>query len=524
MKRTPLSLALVAVLALGAQAQAQSKPPQGAAAGDKRQAPAPRDAALFAAVGGPLMDTPEVVRPDLQRFYALRGYDRAWTRDAQAAFVNALADAQRHGLDAKDFLSPDANLRDPVARELALTTAALSYARALALGRVDPTEMEGLWELKRNAVDAPLGLDQALKSGDFGGWFAALAPNDRGYTGLSTAYLHYLDLVARGGWPAFAPGAPIKPGDTDEVRVPALVQRLMIEGDLEQPVEGAVYDPVLAEAVKKFQARHGLAADGVIGRDTQTALATTAQDRARQIALNLERRRWLPRQLAPERIEVNTAAAIMVYWRDGQPVDARRVVVGTSKNQTPSLEKPFNSLVANPPWYVPAGIAAKEILPKGPEYLAKENMYVTADGRVIQRAGPGAALGLVKFELQDSYAIYLHDTPSKSTFNLAKRHKSHGCVRVHDAIEFARLLLSVDPLAAQKFEEQLASGETKRVELSRSIPVRLLYWTAFVNGQGQVAFREDVYGRDMKLAQALGLDVKLPGASAEDAVATDVGP
>ncbi|HYF22332.1 MAG TPA: L,D-transpeptidase family protein [Caulobacteraceae bacterium] len=520
MKRTPLSLALLAVLALGAQAHAQATKPA-----DKRQAPAAaqKDPAFFAAVTGPLMDTPEAVRPDLQRFYALRGYERVWTKDAQGAFARALADAQRHGLDARDFLDPQADLKDPVARELALTTAALSYARALALGRVDPTEMEGLWELKRNAVDAPLGLDQALKTGDFGGWFAGLAPSDRGYTGLSTAYLHYLDLVARGGWPAFAPGAPMKPGDTD-ARVPALVQRLMIEGDLEQPVEGEIYDTVLAEAVKKFQARHGLAADGVIGRDTQTALATTAQDRARQIALNLERRRWLPRQLAPERIEVNTAAAIMVYWRDGQPVDARRVVVGTSKNQTPSLEKPFNSLVANPPWYVPAGIAAKEILPKGPEYLAKENMYVTADGRVIQRAGPGAALGLVKFELQDSYAIYLHDTPSKSTFNLAKRHKSHGCVRVHDAIEFARLLLSVDPLAAQKFEEQLASGETKRVELSRSIPVRLLYWTAFVNGQGQVAFREDVYGRDMKLAQALGLDVKLPGASAEDAVADDVGP
>ncbi|MDO9610118.1 MAG: L,D-transpeptidase family protein, partial [Brevundimonas sp.] len=222
-----------------------------------------------------------------------------------------------------------------------------------------------------------------------------------------------------------------------------------------------------------------------------------------------ERRRWLKREVAPERIEVNTAAAIMVYWKDGKPVHSNRVVCGSPANQTPSLEKQFASVVANPPWYVPASIARNEILPKGPGYLAANNMYIS-NGMVIQRAGPTAALGYVKFELRDSYAIFLHDTPTKSAFNLAMRQRSHGCVRVQNAVEFARLLLSPDPVKLAEFDTAQDTRETTRVTTGREISVRLLYWTAFVDGQGRVAFREDIYGRDDKLAQALGIAVSLP--------------
>ncbi|MBE0455481.1 MAG: L,D-transpeptidase family protein, partial [Roseovarius sp.] len=257
----------------------------------------------------------------------------------------------------------------------------------------------------------------------------------------------------------------------------------------------------------------------------QRSLSATAETRARQIALNLERRRWLKRDVAPERIEVNTAAAIMVYWKDGKPVHSNRVVVGSADNQTPSLEKPFASVVANPPWYVPAGIARREILPKGPGYLAANDMYVQ-NGTVIQRAGPRSALGYVKFELRDSYAIFLHDTPSKGAFNLSMRQRSHGCVRVQDAVEFARLLLSPDPTKLNQFDAAQDSRETTRVTTGREISVRLLYWTAFVDGQGRVAFREDGYGRDDKLAQALGIAVNLPKPIDDGGRrdASDVGP
>ena len=188
-------------------------------------------------------------------------------------------------------------------------------------------------------------------------------------------------LMADGGWPAFAQGATIEPGMSDR-RVPALIARLTAEGDLTQEAgarlkaQGLVYGSELQNAVKGFQARHGLGADGRIGAGTQRSLSASAQDRARQIALNLERRRWLKREVAPERIEVNTAAAIMVYWKDGKPVHSNRVIVGTPANQTPSLEKPFASVVANPPWTVPMGIARREILPKGVSFdaLAQEKI------------------------------------------------------------------------------------------------------------------------------------------------------
>ncbi|MBW8303329.1 MAG: L,D-transpeptidase family protein, partial [Brevundimonas sp.] len=288
---------------------------------------------------------------------------------------------------------------------------------------------------------------------------------------------------------------------------------------------GDFYGPELEEAVKGFQIRHGLASDGRIGAGTQRSLSASSEDRARQIALNLERRRWLKRDLAPERIEVNTAAAIMVYWKDGKPVHSNRVVCGSPANQTPSLEKQFASVVANPPWYVPASIARNEILPKGPGYLAANNMYIS-NGSVIQRAGPTAALGYVKFELRDSYAIFLHDTPTKSAFNLAMRQRSHGCVRVQDAVEFARLLLSPDPMLLAEFDEAQDTRDTKRIQTGREITVRLLYWTAFVDGQGRVAFREDVYGRDDKLAAALGIAASLPmvGDDGRGRDADDVGP
>src|SRR5690606_3144163 len=265
----------------------------------------------------------------------------------------------------------------------------------------------------------------------------------------SAGYAHYRRIARQGGWPAFRQGATIEPGTSDP-RIPALAARLAAEGDLnaaaaERLKGNLAYGPELQQAVRSFQTRHGLGVDGRVGPATQRSLSATAEDRARQIALNLERRRWLKRELNPERIEVNTAAAIMVYWKDGKPVHSNRVIVGTAANQTPSLEKPFASVVANPPWYVPASIARNEILPRGAAYMRSQNMYVNADGWVVQRAGPKSSLGNVEFELQDSYAIFLHDTPAHRAFHLSGRQRSHGCVRVQDAIGFARLLLSPDP-------------------------------------------------------------------------------
>ena len=490
----------------------------------------PGAVAFYDAFNDQLAALPAAAQPDVRAFYELNGWRPVWTPERLRALQAAAARAERHGLSPADFFDFQALAAGRGAAEIRTTAAALDYARVLSEGRVRPETVEDLWEMQKNRVNLPVGLNDSLAQNKLVDWFEALAPTDIGYSNLSAGYVRYRRLINEGGWPAFRQGPTIEPGSSD-ARIPALIQRLVAEGDL-PAAEGArlralgiVYGSELQEAVRGFQTRHGLGADSRIGPSTQRSLSASAEDRARQIALNLERRRWLKREVAPERIEVNTAAAIMVYWKDGKPVHSNRVVVGTPQNQTPSLEKPFASVVANPPWYVPAGIARNEILPRGPGYLRANNMFVTESGTVVQRAGPTAALGYVKFELRDSYAIFLHDTPSKAAFNNAYRHRSHGCVRVQGAVDFARILLSPDPMKLAEFDAAQESRKTERIQTGREISVRLLYWTAFVDGQGRVAFREDVYSRDEKLAQALGIAVSLPRPVDDGRTdANDVGP
>lgn len=501
--------------AMGFAAQAQTRDP-GAVA-------------FYDGFNDQLARLPATIQPDVRAFYELNGWRPVWTPERLRTLQAAAGRAERHGLSQGDYFDFEALASLPDSAEMRTTAAALGYGRVLAEGRVRPETVEDLWEMQKNRVDLPLGMNDALAQNRLVDWFEGLAPTDIGYSNLSAGYVRYRRLIRDGGWPTFRQGPTIEP-DMSDARIPVLIQRLVAEGDLSAAdgarltAMGIVYGPELQAAVRGFQTRHGLVADGRIGTGSQRSLSASAEDRARQIALNLERRRWLKREVAPERIEVNTAAAIMVYWKDGRPVHSNRVVVGSPSNQTPSLEKPFASVVANPPWYVPASIARNEILPRGPGYLASQNMYIS-NGTVIQRAGPTAALGYVKFELRDSYAIFLHDTPSKAAFNLAMRQRSHGCVRVQGAVDFARLLLSPDPTLLAQFDAAQDSRETKRIQTGREISVRLLYWTAFVDGQGRVAFREDVYERDAKLAEALGIALSLPKAVDDGArVANDVGP
>ena len=516
-------------LGLGAAAAALASASGMAARAQTRD---PGAVAFYDSFNDQLARLPATIQPDVRAFYELNGWRPVWTPERLRALQGAAGRAERHGLSQGDFFDFEALASVPAAAEMRTTAAALGYGRVLAEGRVRPETVEDLWEMQKNRVDLPVGLNDALAQVRLVDWYEGLAPTDIGYSNLSAGYVRYRRMIRDGrSWPIFRPGPTIEPGTSDP-RVPVLIERLVAEGDLSAADGarlagmGSYYGPELVEAVKGFQVRHGLASDGRIGTGTQRSLSASAEDRARQIALNLERRRWLQRDLAPERIEVNTAAAIMVYWKDGRPVHSNRVVCGSPDNQTPSLEKQFASVVANPPWYVPASIARNEILPKGPGYLRANNMFITDAGTVVQRAGPTAALGYVKFELRDSYAIFLHDTPSKAAFNLAMRQRSHGCVRVQDAVEFARLLLSPDPALLAQFDEAQDTRETKRIQTGREITVRLLYWTAFVDGQGRVAFREDVYGRDDKLAEALGIAVNLPKVvdDGRGQDADDVGP
>lgn len=440
----------------------------------------------------------------LRAFYTARDWRPAWSASQADLLLAAFRDVERHGIDAGRFDELLGAADDPTEREFNLTRAALAYGEALANGLVDPAEVEEIYTLPRNDLDVAASLNAALDGGKLRDWLQGLAPGDAEYRALSQAYLRNKARIGQAESAPIPDGPMIRPGRQD-ARIPLIAEALRQEGYFTGQLDGArpnTYTADLATAVMRLQEENGLRADGVLGRDALRALNRGPSDRAQQLALNMERRRWLQRQPAATRIDVNIAGAVLRYYRDGSEAHTARVITGAADTPTPSLGSSFDQLVVNPPWNVPQGIAAKEILPKGPSYLASKNMYVEA-GRVVQRPGPDSSLGLVKFDMQNRYAIYLHDTPAKALFANAQRQLSHGCVRVEDAVGFARLLARDSGVLAE-FEQRLASGETSVVKLRADIPVRLLYHTAFLSN-GEVIFRPDVYGSDAKLARALGM-------------------
>jgi L,D-transpeptidase YcbB len=248
--------------------------------------------------------------------------------------------------------------------------------------------------------------------------------------------------------------------------------------------------------------------------------SAAAGERARQLAVNLERLRWLDRDPPATRIDVNTASTTLEYWRNGLPRDRRNVVVGEPDWETPQLGSPIFQLVAHPYWRVPDSIFEDELAEKGPAFFAEQNMEFR-DGKLVQLPGPKNALGEVKFDMRNDQAIYLHDTPAKALFGMPKRHRSHGCVRVQDALGFA-LLLAHDDGILLEFQEKMMEPEEGFVKLKKEIPVRLMYRTAFLD-DGQVRLVDDVYGWDDDVAYALGYVRKPPRAKAKHE-GGDVGP
>lgn len=460
-----------------------------------------------------------IADPEIRRVYGGE-LSSLWDAQSLAELDRILKDAVRHGLDAPSYRQPDGSAGDPMAQDIAATEAALRYASALAHGAVDPTKVHDIFTLERNSVDVAAGLSTALADGRLAAWFEGLAPQDAEYRALSQAYLRQRSAIAPEAGRSIPGGPLIAPGDEDP-RVPAIAEALTAEGLMPGwEGEGARYTPDLAEAVRELQRSAGIATDGVVGPDTLKALNAGPFARARRLAVNLERRRWLARRPASERIDVNIAAATLEYVRDGAQAWSTRVVAGAPDHQTPQLGERFAQLVVNPPWYVPQSIAEAEILPRGQDYLESNDMYLR-DGRVIQRPGPEAALGQVKFDMQNRYAIYLHDTPAKALFSRAERHRSHGCVRVEEAVDFARRLARNHGVA-DEFERQLNSGETGVVELGAPVEVRLFYHTAFVQ-DGQVLYRPDSYGWDDLVAEQLGLGAGEKRAE-PDAVTALLGP
>lgn len=386
----------------------------------------------------------------------------------------------------------------------ALVRAALDYARAVHSGRLDTSDFQEDWGLRPQPYDPLPAFADAVKRDRVAQWIRSLPPPWAGYDGLQNGLETYRKIDANGGWTALPAGPDMGLGATGP-RVAALRKRLAVE-DPEVVATGTKFDSELQTAVQRAQRRYGLNPTGVVSTQTLAALNVPARDRVRQIMANMERWRWLPAQLPAKRIQVNIAAAVMTVFEGDAAIFSMKAVTGRPGNETPMLQSMIHSIVLNPPWNVPTSIATKELFPKGTAYLTRNNYKIIGTGagrRLQQQPGPNSALGLYKFDFQNPYAVYLHDTPSQSTFSRFSRLESHGCVRLEKPDELARLLLRDDPQwQPEQIDAALAKGKTLRVPLrpEDQVAVYLLYWTAYAGADGQMNFRADPYGWDKTLA------------------------
>lgn len=441
-----------------------------------------------------------------------------WTATTARQLREALESRAAHGLDRLPMEM--GGTPGTTEGDAALTRAALVYAKALAAGATNPTRLYDIYTIPRPRPDLRRGLTLALQKDDVRGWLEGLAPQDANYRHLSRAYLA---IVQHGGRPTPVipdAGKQIRPGSSDP-RIPLIVRQLAALDYLDPRFANQQrYSAKMVAAVRALQADYGINPDGIIGSAALAILNTTDEDRARALAVAMERLRWLDRSPPPTRIDVNLASARLTYWRDGKIADSRKVVVGEPDKETPQLQAPIFRLVANPTWTVPRSVQETELVGQSDDQLAAQGM-AWKDGWIVQQSSPKNSLGLVKFDMADDQAIYLHDTPAKALFGFVQRQRSHGCVRVEDALGFAAMLAGDEGIEAE-WNEALATGDETMVKLPRSIPVRLLYQTILFGDDGEPIIRDDPYDWNERVAEALGFPKS--NSMALKASRTDVGP
>lgn len=420
----------------------------------------------------------------------------------QATQLVAIIEAGRieHGL-RHDAAAAKVNATDTAT----LVRTALDYARAVRTGRLAEADFKEDWGLRPQYWDPMPSFADAVAKNSLARWARQLPPPYSGYDGLKDGLKAYRALEAAGGWPRIAAGPDMVVG-AKGARVRALRQRLAVE-DPEVVATGDSFDAELKAAVQRAQRRFGLNPAGTVSTQTLAALNVSASDRVAQIMANMERWRWIPRELDKNRIQVNIAAALVTVFEGDQPIMSMKGVTGRPGDETPMLQSAIHSVVLNPPWNVPAGIAQRELFPKGAGYLKANGFRIIGEGpgrRLQQAAGPQSALGRYKFDFDNPYAVYLHDTPAQAKFASFDRLASHGCVRLEKPADLARLLLrGSTQWTPEAIDAQIASGKTTRAQLPTQATVYLLYWTAFASANGTMNFRADPYSWDGELADKI---------------------
>lgn len=531
-----LSIVLIIVLALSAAAPAMSNTSD------------PREALLLEIENVvqsemPYLGDGSVASGELlSSIYELRNYRYAWTKpekvDELLATIRATPTVGLrpvdYNLDAVEeakqrlFSGGTVPAEQRAQIELLLTDALIRLGYHNLFGKVNPYALDGNWNFRRDlgGIDPAEALAKILDSDS--PIEQLLSDRVRGwvYKGMKQALADHRRIVAAGGWPVIPDGPTLRPGAEDP-RLSTIERRLVISGDLEERASApARYDAYLEEGVRRFQERHTLVVDGIIGKGTLSVFNVSAQERVNQLEVNLERLRWVFDDVEDEFVIVNIAGFDTALVHNREIVWETNVQVGRPYHQSPVFRDEIKYVVFNPTWTVPYSIATKEMLPKiqrEPDYFSKRDFDVKdRNGNLVdpasvdwqslsrrnfpytfvQRPGPNNALGRVKFIFPNEHSVYLHDTPSKHLFSQAERTFSHGCIRVENPLEFAEQLLGPDWDQA-RIQATLDKRETRTVFLPEPLPILILYLTSFVSPDGTVFFYNDVYSRDARIARAL---------------------
>lgn len=462
----------------------------------------------------------------LQAFYQQQGDAPLWSADERRQALHSqllmLAD---DGLDPIHYSLPAADATANVlCSDIAISQQYLQALQDLHFGRLQQSRFEPLWHAQPPVDEPDTAVLAFAATGlqDMAQAFDQARPSADLYRSLRNAYSSARQQPLP-QWEAVSNGPLLRPGMEDS-RVPELAQRLYRGGYLTQEPKGSArqYRPDLVAAVKAFQLSHSLQSDGVIGAGTVAELNISPLTRRDQLRINLERFRWLARDLEPEGVVVNIAAAQLSVYQGGIPVWQTRLQVGRAERQTPLLKSRITRLTLNPTWTIPPTIMREDKLPAirlNPQYLRQQNLQVLdAEGHPLtpdqvdwarpgnillrQEAGPRNPLGKIVMRFPNPYSVYLHDTPSQPLFTKGPRAFSSGCVRVEQPLLLRDLLVS--PAERTRSDELLATGVTHEFRLATPVPVLLGYWTVEVDRQGSLVYAPDIYARDPVLIKAMG--------------------
>jgi len=484
---------------------------------------------------------------EVRSIYADRNGEALWVAPdkplAQArALIEAVADAESEGLRVAEYeldalqtalekAYHDGKSTPEALAELdvRLTALYLEYGHDLLVGRLDPRRVDKSWYIRMRHAAVDSVLRSSARHEDFSKAVSELAPSQPDYPALVAELGRYRAIAARGGWPRVV--SPLKPGTTGPA-VTVLRARLVASGDLDSSaVADPRFDGALEQAVTRFRARHGLPPEGGLDAAAVAALNVPVEQRIRQLELNLERLRWLPNDFGQRYVYVNIPDFYLHAFDGGKEVLSMRVIVGEDYDtETPVFADTMSYVEFRPYWNVPSSIAFEELLPKiraNPRFLEANNYEVVpasgreepVDARSIDwddvdstnfpyriRQGPGEtnALGLVKFMFPNRFNIYMHDTPADHLFHRHRRAFSHGCIRLEHPDRFAQFVLDGAPgWDPGRIEEAMQGEDNQQVRLRKTLPVYILYLTAFAR-DGVVQYRDDLYGTDRQAMARLG--------------------